>query len=107
MDFSNLIESVSIEIGGGTGYWCHGCNHLYEQKPKKCKRMITSSSQQKLSQLIHRLGTIDETNVKRYVDAIIEKNDGMVECKLSCPEIDKIFQDEKECQTYEEALTSQ
>lgn len=93
----SLIESVSVSIGGGKGYWCSKCNKLYHKKPHcnyKCKNMYTSYvlNKEKLSQLISELGTIDDIYIQQYIE----------ENKTS-PAIEQIFREESQCQTIEEA----
>lgn len=93
----SLIESVSMSIGGGKGYWCPKCNKLYREKPcvgYKCKNMYTSYvlNKEKLSRLISELGNIDDTCIRQYVES-----------SIMTPAIEQIFREEVQCQTIEEA----
>lgn len=95
MDWSQLIASVSVEIGGGTGYWCDKCGHLYKTKPKICDKQISRHvlNKNKLIEEIHQLGEIDDDIVRKYID------DGEVS-----PQIEDIYISEKECKTEEEFM---
>lgn len=33
---STVISSITIAIGGGTGYWCQNCHKCYDIAPDKC-----------------------------------------------------------------------
>jgi hypothetical protein len=113
----SLIESVSISIGGGKGYWCSKCNKLYHEKPcgnYRCKNMYTSYvlNKEKLSQLISELGDIDAKDDAIasscrlnfpsgkiddiYIQQYIEEN-------KTSPAIEQIFREESQCRTDEEA----
>ena len=96
MDFSSLISSVSISIGGGTGYWCTKCNKRYIDQPVDgfiCHNIYTQKvlNKEKLKRLIHDLGEISDILIDRYVDE-----------NQTSPEIEEIFNEEKICKTEEE-----
>jgi hypothetical protein len=93
----NLISNVSLEIGGGKGWWCRKCNKLYRNQPSKnftCHNIYeeTQLNHAKLIELIHQLGEVSDEVIRQYID----------DPSQSFPEIDEIFQSEKQSVTYEE-----
>ena len=96
---NNLIDNISVEIGGGTGWWCQKCSKFYRNKPKEgvvCQNIYKMSqlNNDKLKNMIHDLGgDISDEIVEQFI-----KNPTPM-----CKEIESIFRDENSFQTIEEA----
>lgn len=91
-----MISNVSVEIGGGNGYWCTRCRKLYRTKPEvgfKCQNIhtYTERNNEKLERVLHILGDIDDESARQYI----------YEDKSS-PQIEAIFKDVTSSQTMEE-----
>ena len=91
----NLIKSVSVEKGGGTGFWCHQCGMLYQKQPAICENMYTRKilNKEKLRVLIHDLGEVSDEIIDQYIE----------DPKLSFPEITQILKDENQIHYEEES----
>lgn len=94
----NLIQNVSMEIGGGSGWWCQECGKLYKKQPLSgyvCHNIYTKQqvNREKLVEVIHQLGDLTDNIVQQYIDDPTHHFD----------EIEQIFQQEKQTMTEEEA----
>jgi hypothetical protein len=99
MDFNglglSLFTSCSVEIGGGTGYWCAKCNKLYQTKPDICHNIIIQNilNTRRLIELMQQVYSInlreEDINNRDHVPV----------------EIRQILEEENECLTIEESFT--
>jgi len=119
---NSMIESISLEIGGGNGYWfskvsskplkiktlsscrnsmfwCSKCNYFYHEKPLMCynKYNTKTINESKIIKIIQDLdleNNIDEQIIKTY----------LTNPKQCIKEIDELFKRVINVPTYEEAI---
>jgi hypothetical protein len=68
--FCDFIGSVSIEMGGGTGWWCDQCGHLHKDKPVICQHQYTSQqfSLSKAKEVLINISDLSEQDIDKYLE---------------------------------------
>jgi len=94
----NLIDNISIEIGGGVGWWCQKCGKFYRDMPIKnimCNNVykISQINNDKIRDIIHTMGDVSDKIINHYINNPTQM----------CEEIESIFRSENSYQTIEEA----